>query len=152
MRPFTIRFASLLGIGVLVLCCSSCSPGKRFYPVRGQVLADGKPAGGVTVILYPADDPDPVHPLRPSGIAQADGSFEINSYLVKDRVLKTGAPTGHYRITCVWYPPYMQLSPGVELPDKLHGKYANPETSGLQAEVPEQATELPPLKLETHRR
>jgi hypothetical protein len=147
MRRFRMQLVYLLGIA-LVLLCSSCQGGKRFYPVRGQVFADGKPAQGVTIIFHPEDDSDP-QPLQPSAIVQADGSFVLHSYVVEKRTLKEGAPAGRYRVTCTWYPPDLQNYLGNEnLPDKLQGRYANSRTSGLKAEIAEQSTEVPPFRLE----
>jgi hypothetical protein len=135
-------------VSVLVaLCGSSCQGGKRFYPVHGRVFADGKPAEGVTVILHPVNDPDP-KPVQPSAVVRADGSFELNSFLLEQRVLKEGAPAGQYLVTCTWYPPDLQNYLGREvLPDKFHGRYADPKSSGLRAEVAEGPTELPSFQL-----
>ena len=152
MKRFGLRCVWTIGAAVLLVCCSSCGSGQRFYPVHGQVLADGKPAEGVTVVLNPVEQPDPAHPLLPSAVVQADGSFDVKTFLLKERVLKDGAPPGNYRITCVWYPHEFQIVPGMELPDKFHGKYANPETSGLQADVADKANTLPPLHLETRKK
>jgi hypothetical protein len=111
------------------------------------VFADGKPAEGVMVIFHPLDDPDP-QPVQPSAVVQPDGSFELRSYLVQQRALKEGAPAGKYAVTGTWYPADLQNHLGKEnLPDKLHGRYADPKSSGLRAEVPEAATELPPFEV-----
>jgi hypothetical protein len=80
---------------------------------------------------------------------QADGSFEFKTYIVQDRALKEGAPAGQYQVSCVWYPPDLQkyLNAGAALPDRLHGKYGDPKTSGLKAEVLTQPTDLPTMEL-----
>jgi hypothetical protein len=148
MGRASARTVSLAAMALAALCLSSCQGGKRYYPVRGHVLVNGKPAEGVSVVFYPVDDPDP-KPVMPSAIVQADGSFELKSYVVQDRVLKDGAPAGHYQVTCVWYPPDLQkyVNAMMPLPDKLQGRYSDPKTSGLRADVPEQSTELPPFEL-----
>jgi hypothetical protein len=127
---------------------SSCSGGKRFYPVRGHVSVNGKPAEGVSVVFYLVDDPDK-RPIQPSAIVQANGSFELKSFVLDDRTLKDGAPPGQYQVSCVWYPPDLAkyVNAMLPLPDRLHGKYSDPKTSGLKAEIPEQPTELPPFEL-----
>src|SRR5262249_15204174 len=141
------RPGTLLVSALLVLCCSSCQGGKRFYPVRGKVFANGKPAEGVTIILHPLDDPGP-KPVQPSAVVQADGSFELKSFLVDQRVLKDGAPAGQYAVTCTWYPPDLEKYIGMEnLPDRLQGKYADSKTSGLRATVSEGPTDLPSFEL-----
>lgn len=132
-----------------MLASASCGGGKRFYPVRGSVLVNGQPAEGVTVVFHPQADPDR-EPAQPTAIVAADGSFELRTWLVDKRVLKDGAPAGRYQVTCIWYPPDLQrfLNAGAPLPDKLNGKYAVPKQSGLEATIPEQATELAAFKLE----
>jgi len=142
------RAVLLTAAALAALCCSSCQGGKRFYPVRGRVLVNGKPAAGVSIVFYLVDDPDP-KPVLPSAIVQADGSFELKTFVAQERALKDGAPAGPYQVSCVWYPPDLQkyLNAGAALPDRLHGKYSDPKTSGLRADVPEQPTELPLFEL-----
>lgn len=143
-----VRPVMLLAV-LIALCCSSCHGGKRFYPVRGKLFVDGKPAAGVTVVLHSLDDTDP-EPVQPSAVVEKDGSFVLKSFVVKERVVKDGAPPGKYRVTCAWYPEDRQKYLGMEkLPDKLGGKYADWKTSQLLAEVAEGPTELPVFMLET---
>lgn len=131
---------------IVALCCSSCGYGKRFYPVTGKVLVDGKPAEGLTVVFHPATETEP--PLQPTAIVGSDGSFTLQSWLVEERELKQGAPAGEYRVSCVWYPPDVEkyLANAV-LPDRLEGRYGDRNTSGLTAVVKESPTELPPFEL-----
>jgi hypothetical protein len=129
---------------VLALCCASCQQEKQFYPVRGQVLVDGQPAEGATVVLHPLQASDP--PLLPTGVVAADGSFVLQSWLVEERVLEQGAPAGEYQVTCVWAPG--DLGDGDKVPDKLLGKYGDKRSSGLKATVAAGATELPPFELQ----
>ena len=148
MHRVPIRLLMLFAMLLLLLGGMSCQAGKRFYPVRGQVFIDGKPAEGVTIVFHLEDDPDQP-PTQPTAIVQADGSFELRSYLVKERELKNGAPPGPYRVTCVWYPADLNKYLGQEnLPDKLKGKYADPKTTPLRAEVAEKPNELPAFQLE----
>jgi hypothetical protein len=130
-------------MGLIALGFTSCQKGDSFCPVRGQVLVNGMPAEGATVVFHPQDESDP--PLLPSGVVAADGSFELQSWLVEDRVLRQGAPPGEYRVTCVWQPSDL----GENLPDKLQGKYSDSRGSGLQASVHEGPNELPPFQLQT---
>jgi hypothetical protein len=137
-----------IAVAVTALCCSSCGGGKKYYPVHGKVLVNGKPAEGVTVVFSMEDDPDP-DPARPTAGTRADGSFELNTYLTKDRVLKPGAPAGTYVVSCFWLPPEAgSVGAGQAVPDKLQGKYMDPKKSKLRVEIPEHATELPPFELE----
>jgi hypothetical protein len=140
-----------IAVAVGALCCSSCGGGKDYYPVRGRVLVNGKPAEGITVVLTPQGDHNPA-PEQPAGGTRADGSFELRTYVAKDRASYAGAPAGTYVVTCVWYPPDMGSQPGLmtALPDKLGGKYANPATSPLRVTIPPHAVELPPFELEAN--
>jgi hypothetical protein len=148
MHRAPVRPVLLLVSAVLALCCASCQKGPRFYPVRGYVFVNGKPAEGASVVFHPQDGAD-LQPAQPAAVVQKDGSFALQTWVVQQRVLKTGAPAGRYLVTCVWYPPDLDKYLGMEvLPDKLGGRYAVPKQSGLRAEVPERATELPPFELE----
>jgi len=147
MQRVTLRRSPLVLLVLATLCCVSCSSGTPCYPVRGKVFVNGKAAEGVTVVFHPIDDPDP-NPVQPSAVVSADGSFALRSYFVKDRVLKDGAPAGKYRVTCVWYPADLQKYLAQEkLPDKLNGRFANPKTTELKAEVLEKDNELPTFQL-----
>ncbi len=132
-----IAVAALL---VVVLCCGCGPKRKPVYPVRGKVFLAGQPTEGALVIFHPVDDPD-VPPLRPSGTVAADGSFTLSSYVLKD-----GAPVGEYRVTILWVP---ELSTNPNAPDKLQGRYADPKTSGLRAQVKAEPNELPPFELKS---
>jgi hypothetical protein len=142
------RSALLSAVALAALCMTSCSKGRAFYPVRGKLLVNGKPAEGVSIVFFLVDDPD-AKPVQPSAIVAADGSFEIKTFVLQDRVLKDGAPAGQYQVSCVWYPPDLQkyVAAMAALPDRLKGKYSDPKTSGLRAEVREQPTELPTFEL-----
>lgn len=148
MHALPARWLSI-AVAVAALCCSSCGGGgKKYYPVHGTVLVNGKPAEGVTVVFSMQGDPDP-EPARPTASTRADGSFELSTYLTKDRVLKPGAPAGKYVVTCFWPTPEAgRLRAGQEAPDKLLGKYVDPKQSKLRAEIPERPTDLPPFELE----
>ncbi len=152
MMHLLMQAASSLPILLLALFCASCQDGKRFYPVRGQVFTNGKPAAGVRIVFHPHDDPDP-NGVRPSATVQSDGSFALRTYLLKDRTLKDGAPAGQYHVSCVWYPADLEKYAQADtLPDRLLGRYMNPKTSGLRAEVLDQATDLPAFQLDVGKR
>lgn len=152
LRALPARGLSIAVAVAALGCCSCGGDGKKYYPVHGAVLVNGKPAEGVTVVFSMLDDPDP-EPARPTGGTGTDGSFELNTYLTKERVLKTGAPAGTYVVTCYWLPPEAgNIGSGKEVPDKLHGKYMDPKKSKLRVEIPEHPTDLPPFELEVGRK
>ena len=143
-----IRIIVRVHLALALLACVSCGGGKTYYPVRGRVLVNGKPAEGVTVTFSMVNDPDP-EPARPTAGTGADGSFTLSTYLTKERVLRPGAPAGTYVVTCFWLPPEAaNVGAGQAVPDKLRGKYTDPTTSNLRVEIPEHAVELPPFELE----
>jgi hypothetical protein len=117
----------------------SCSGRKPVYPVTGKVVFEGRPAAGAVVQFHPQDKSDK-SPLVPVGQAGADGSFRLTTYVHED-----GAPAGRYAVTVFWGVP----SKGGDNFDRVlvPGRYLNPATSGLTAEVPGRATDLPPFKL-----
>jgi hypothetical protein len=134
-------------LALAVLSCTSCGGGKKYYSVRGSVLVNGKPAEGVTIVFCPQNDDPELE--RPSAGTRADGSFELTTFLTKDRVLKTGAPAGSYVVTCFWLPPNAgSIGAGQAVPDRLQGKYMDPKKSPLRAQIPENAVDLPPFQLE----
>jgi hypothetical protein len=140
-----LRFAVVL---TLVFGCS-CGSGRRLYPVHGYVFVDGKPAVGARVMFHPVNDqPSVSGVIRPSGMVEADGSFQLGSSKPKD-----GAPAGEYRVTVDWLPPGFTRQQAHEFeakqvnPDKLGGRYAKAQTSGLRATVTAGVNELEAFQL-----
>jgi hypothetical protein len=148
MRDRTCRAAALAAVLGAALVCG-CGPARKpVYPVRGKVLIDGQPAQGAIVMLHPVDEPDhdpDTPPLRPRAITAGDGSFELSTY-----TLDGGAPAGEYRVTILWLP---ELATNPNAPDKLGGRYADANTSGLQALIKADGpNELPPFELKQNKR
>lgn len=84
-------------------------------PVRGRVTLDGQPVSGATVeFVTEAGD-------RATATTSEDGSFELVHVAGQK-----GAPAGTYRVAIRWKPRGNAAVPR---------KYANPNTSGLTAEV-----------------
>jgi hypothetical protein len=130
-------------VAILAALLSSCARNTRkpVYPVRGQVLVNGKPAAGATVFFFPVEsDPDAIAPY---GVVDADGSFSLTTYLTFD-----GAPAGEYVVTIRW--PGAPHRPGDEPgPDRLKGDYGSPKTSKLRATVEKKSNDLQPFRLTT---
>lgn len=124
-------------------------------PVRGAVRVDGKPVAGVQVVLHPVPTDDSrLAKLRPTGRTSSDGTFMVGTYEMAD-----GAPAADYRITAEWFGGGPETttstsedpesaSNGTES-DRLKGRFANPETSGLKATISQTASDIPPLELTT---
>ncbi len=84
-------------------------------------------------------DPGP-QALRPSAYIQADGSFALRTYFPADGVTTDGVPPGEYLVAINWYPANVRNYRSV-ISDKLGGRYGDPKTSGLRAQVREEPNE-----------
>jgi hypothetical protein len=134
--------AALLG------ACGACSSGQPTYPAHGQVLVGGKPAVGAVVTLVPRDAAL-TEGAKPSGKVGPDGRFTLNTYEAAQRTVRAGAPPGLYIVTISWAPEPTRASLRRIAPDAdlLGGRYRDPKTSPLRAEVKQGETELPPFQL-----
>src|SRR6516164_7244538 len=92
-------FLITAGIVVLLLIAlglwlnRSGSDRVQVYPARGQAFLDGKPIAAASIHLDPVWTKAPNFP-RPRAIAEADGSFALETYGEDD-----GAPAGEYRVS-----------------------------------------------------
>jgi hypothetical protein len=127
----------LLYLTLLAAAFGCSSPDReKVVPVSGTVTFQGKPLEGYRVTFMPTDG------RRPAiGLTDAEGKFELGTNEPGD-----GAVTGMHKVAFVWAPPVMG-EPGMEaindnpanLPKpktRIPEKYGNPETSGIQQEVP----------------
>ena len=148
VRPAAAPGWWLLAGGLLGAVGCAGPPDDRVptQPATGRVTVAGKAAPGALVTLHPAGGG-----LHPRGTAGADGTFTLSTYEQGD-----GAPAGDYRVTVVWPDPDFkprtpgeveELRAGGQAPDKLRGRYAGPESSGLTATVGPGPNELGPLEL-----
>jgi hypothetical protein len=137
------RFARS-AVCLLSLLCTACandSAGfKPTQPLRGQVFFEDQPAVGASVVLHPLDGPDPR--VRPSGKVDKDGWYTLSTYRLND-----GAPMGNYAVTIVWLPEGSRGGGPDKPPDKLGGRYEDPESSGLSVRIDKDTTELPVFRL-----
>jgi len=137
-------FAIVAALIVACGCSGSSGPPKKIcYPVKGQLLVQGKPAEGALVILQPKDNPDSKEwPTGfPHATTAAEGKFEIGTYGDND-----GAPAGDYVILVSWVTPNPQ-DEEASSPDKLGGRYLDPAKSKLTAKIEPRPTELPTINL-----
>ena len=126
----------------LVLTCASCGNQNRIYPVSGKVTYRGSPAPGAAV-FFRRQGGDSGNEPTVMGIVQADGSFELVC-----GPLGKGAPPGDYTVLIEWkrVPGQGKGRPQTG-PDRLKGRYADPNHPLLHATVEARANHLPPFDL-----
>jgi hypothetical protein len=110
------------------------------YPLTGSLHVEGEPAYGAYVTLHPIGDVGMTKGNKPFARVQQDGSFQISTYDTGD-----GAPQGEFSVTVVWPEDPEARGPS---PDRLRGKYANPEQSDLKISIDPEMRTLPPWDLE----
>jgi len=121
-------------------CLTSCANKYGDHPpepTSGQVLVNGQPANAAMVVFYHQGDWGEKS-IVPQALTDDDGRFVLSTYTMQD-----GAPAGEYRVTVEW-PTSLGKNPG---PDKLGGKYAKRETSGLTARIEKGNNVLPAFDL-----
>jgi hypothetical protein len=133
----------LLGAALFTVGCSGGGPPKKVcYPVKGELTVGGKPAEGATIILQPREaNPTDWSAGFPRATVGGDGKFQVSTYGEND-----GAPVGEYVILVTWEAPN-PTNEEASGPDRLGGRYIDPEKSKLTAKVEPRPTELPPIKL-----
>lgn len=137
---------ALLLVATAGLSLPSCSERdlteQPVFPVTGSVLVRDQPAENALVVFHPLGQ-NAGENLRPSGRVEADGTFTLESYRTDD-----GAPAGEYAVTVVWPEEASGPMPDPDLaPDRLRGRYANPQESSLRVSVAAEENHLPPFDL-----
>jgi hypothetical protein len=151
MRAFSVlaassgrrRLVALLSLSLALLVPACSKGGPKVYPVRGQVLVEGRPAARATITFHPVGGA--AEGLRPSAQTDEQGYFRLTSYAGGD-----GAPEGEYAVTVTWFRAFAarNLSEGDEnTRNLLPPRYANPATSQLKATVTKDTNELPPFQV-----
>lgn len=91
------------------------------------------------LIFYPANKVDfDERGTRPQGTVAEDGTFQVTTYQAGD-----GIPVGEYQIGILWF----DNPDSANARDKLMGKFAKPETSGLKVTIEKGSNLLPPIEL-----
>lgn len=123
---------------VLVIGCAK--PDYSPVPVNGKVTLDGKPLAEADV-RFVGDGFNPPLSHAPNSTTDKEGAFRLNFTSAGD-----GAPPGKYKIGIALHAKDEQ---GYRTgPNTLPAKFANPETSGLTAEVkPAGPNEIPPFEI-----
>ncbi|MBW3599311.1 MAG: hypothetical protein KY475_18830 [Planctomycetes bacterium] len=143
-----LRFAAAVLIAGVFLASASCSQSdpnrKATYPVAGELYVDGKPAENVQVVLHDRAGMDTAQPTFSTTFTGKDGKFSLSTYEAGD-----GVPAGDYAVTFRWGELNV-FSMQYGGPDKLKGKYDDPETTPFQVTVEEgKPTDLGRIELTT---
>jgi hypothetical protein len=115
----------------MVGCAKKYPDEKAVYPITAVLTVDGVPQEGLEVKLHDEVAGDPAKPTFPSGFSKADGKVSISTYADGD-----GAPAGTYKVTVQWRE-FNPLSMSFGGPDKLKGRYSDPEKTELKWTVTE---------------
>lgn len=123
-------------------CSGGGAGGASLYPVKGKITYKGAPVAGATVTFIPSGQGQPA-----SGQTDAGGVYSLNTGT------RPGAGAGQYKVTVTKYSSTAtgQLTPEdmakmqkegktPEAKSEIPGKYAAPQTSGLQATVTQDAS------------
>lgn len=146
----TRRLACCVFFAALALGCEKQLGPERVptIPVHGQVLVDGQPAKDVRVTFHAISQKpgeESVYTAAPNAMTDEQGQFQISTYVQGD-----GVAEGTYKITFahLHFDAFRNLHTG---PDKLGGRYANPEKSTFEAVVTPDSDilELEPFQLES---
>jgi hypothetical protein len=79
--------------------------------------------------------------ILPQAVTDDEGRFVLATYAAED-----GAPAGDYKVTIEWFSGRGKKSG----PDKLGGRFAKPETSGLKAHIEKGKNEIPVFDLKAN--
>ena len=114
---------------VALLCCGvvGCG-GPKTHPVGGRVVygQEEAPAGDLVGYGVTAVGADP--PITAVGVIEDDGSFVLSTFGDED-----GAVAGRYRVALTPPLPYGDEPPS---PVLIDAKYLDPDTSGLEINIP----------------
>ena len=143
-----VRVAFCVAAVVLVAGCQRQQGPERLptVPVRGQVTVNGVPAPSLTVKFHSRGEPQgqaEIYAAKPSAMTDGDGSFAVSTYEHGD-----GVAAGTYAVTFEWLT-YNLLQNSYGGPDKLGGKYADPEKTPFEVTVTgdEEEIQLEPFDL-----
>lgn len=139
-RLRSVAIAGLIALGLIG--CNRGTTGEARLPLvaaEGRVTVKGVPAIGAQLMLHPTDPELIALGLFPHGTVDDSGAFTLSTYEQAD-----GAPAGRYRVAVTWpdldYQPKSplereELALGGSPPDRLKGRYADPDRSGLELTI-----------------
>ncbi|MGI6415303.1 MAG: hypothetical protein ACOX1P_06505 [Thermoguttaceae bacterium] len=130
MTAATLRFWLAAGCCLLLCSCGQKGPPRdATFPVTGEVHVDGSPADKLTVTCHSADAAGQAYPIASSALTDAQGKFSLATYESGD-----GLREGEYVLAFAWRD-FNVMSNNYTGPDKLNGRYTNPENSSTRFTV-----------------
>ncbi len=90
-----------IGLTICAFLFTGCDDARTWLPlnpVTGHVFADGRPLAGAAVVFYPVGGSDALQDLRPRGVTNSEGQFQLQTYLPGD-----GAPAGEFKVAITWH-------------------------------------------------
>jgi len=144
MIRLTMRCVLLIGCcSLLCSCGKEGPPRKETFPVSGEVLVDGQPAGLMAVRCVNVNGIDNAAPTTSAAFTDEKGKFKIATYQAAD-----GVPEGEYLLTFEWGKWNLDGSYGG--PDRLKGRYKDPTRSRVRFKVEKgKPTDLGKIELTT---
>lgn len=143
--PFLVSSTILALLILLIAGCGEVDNRKPTYPVKGRITVDGKPPGSALQIeCQPVAGMDTRNPTVSRTETDELGNFQISTYSSGD-----GVPAGDYVLTVTWLT-FNLMSRDYTGPDKLDGRYSDPEKSEIKVTVmPGEPMDLGEIKLTT---
>ncbi|CAN5607029.1 hypothetical protein BH10PLA2_BH10PLA2_23200 [soil metagenome] len=141
MAKTRFGIALLAGCACVLIHGCGTKASAPVYPVRGQVLLNGKPLADAIVSFHAQNGNE--HDTFPSAHTDSDGHFTLTTYTNGD-----GAPEGSYAISLTCFRARTGRTGGAsQAQNVVPMRYANPSSSGLIATVVAGDNELQPMKL-----
>ena len=155
-KPRRVAILSLLAMAAFAACDQGFNDHPPVYPVKGKVLYQGRPiSGGVVVYELETGDPSASSPaqgngpFRATGRIEPDGGFRLVAFAGAE-----GVPEGNYKVGISSMPARSEAnildsagSAKKGNPDVLRGRYADPKSSGLRAQVAKDQPNEPTFNL-----
>lgn len=134
----------LLTLALFVIV-AGCQQSNRLpvYPVKGQVLYNGKPLKGVSLAFHPVDPKNDIgYPAHAK--TDEEGRFILTSYVEND-----GAPAGEYKVALAFEPESIDEGADQQKPIafQLPNKYLRKETTDIVVTIQKGANDLEPFRL-----
>ena len=127
----------------LAVACG-CGPADEERPplhrAQGSLWINNQPAEGAMLVFHRIGEPSfDARGTRPTASVDAEGNFSLTTYQAGD-----GAPAGEYQVAILWFDEPQSSSPW----DKLGGRLANPNRSGIQVTVEPGRDSLEPIRID----